>query len=247
LIWRRRVRFSEYLPFPSNHENSVIQPLTEPSSHFIDTLKGIDTFRAFGWIQDSIAKNSKLLDTSQRPAYLLAMIQRWLAFTLEMIVALLAVAVVVLATQLRSNQALAGAGLVTLMVFGDNLTAIIRFYTQLETSIGAVSRLKSFGEKVESENRPGEDLVPPKEWPRKGEIEIKGVSASYGYVLCSTFKSRTPTTFSADVPSAADQEEDEKIHLALNDINLHISPGEKVAICGRSGRYVPLPPFPHTR
>ena len=154
--------------------------LTWTSSHFIDTIKGITTYRAFGWVQEGIDQNSRLLDTSQRPAYLLVMIQRWLMFTLQIIVALLAVAVVILATQLRSNMGFTGASLVTLMQFGESLAYLIRFYALLETSIGAVSRLKAFSEQVESENKEGEDLVPPKEWPSKGAIEINGVSASYG-------------------------------------------------------------------
>lgn len=151
------------------------------SSHFIDTIKGIATFRAFGWVQEGVVQNDRLLDTSQRPAYLLAMIQRWLGFTLQMIVALLALAVVTLSTQLRSNTAFTGASLVTLMSFGENLSYIIRFYTMLETSIGAVSRLKAFTEKVKPEGGDGEDVVPPREWPMKGAIQISGVSASYRY------------------------------------------------------------------
>lgn len=154
--------------------------LTWTSSHFIDTIKGITTYRAFGWVQEGIDQNSRLLDTSQRPAYLLVMIQRWLMFALQIIVALLAVAVVILATQLRSNMGFTGASLVTLMQFGESLAYLIRFYALLETSIGAVSRLKAFSEQVESENKEGEDLVPPKEWPSRGAIEINGVSASYG-------------------------------------------------------------------
>jgi ABC-type multidrug transport system fused ATPase/permease subunit len=131
-------------------------------------------------VQEGIELNSRLLDTSQRPAYLLVMIQRWLAFTLQLVVAVLGLVVVTLATQLRANTAFAGASLVTLMSFGETLSYIIRFYTMLETSIGAVSRLKAFSEDVKSENREGEDLVPPKEWPLRGAIEINEVSASYG-------------------------------------------------------------------
>jgi len=107
------------------------------------------------------------------------MIQRWLGFTLQIVVATLAVMVVTLATQIRSSTAMTGASLVSLMTFGDILKYIIRWWTQLETSIGAVSRLKSFGEKVKSESLDGEDVKPPKEWPLGGAIEISGVSASY--------------------------------------------------------------------
>lgn len=153
--------------------------LTSSSTHFIDTIKGIATLRAFGWVQDSVKLNNRHLDTSQRPAYLLAMIQRWLGFTLQLVVAVLALGVVTLATQLRSNTAFTGASLVTLMAFGETLTYIVRMYTSLETSIGAVSRLKGFSEKVKSENLEGEDVVPPLGWPLRGSIQINGVSASY--------------------------------------------------------------------
>lgn len=107
------------------------------------------------------------------------MVQRWLGFALQLVVAILAVAVVSLATQLRSSTGLTGASLVTLMTFGDILNYIIRWWTQIETSIGAVSRLKKFSEKVMPESQKGEDFVPPKEWPLRGSIEITGVSASY--------------------------------------------------------------------
>jgi ABC-type multidrug transport system fused ATPase/permease subunit len=107
------------------------------------------------------------------------MVQRWLGLALQLVVAILAIAVVSLATQLRSSTGLTGASLVTLMTFGDILNYIINWYTQIETSIGAVSRLKSFGEKVKSESLENEDVVPPIEWPLRGGIQVKGASASY--------------------------------------------------------------------
>jgi ATP-binding cassette subfamily C (CFTR/MRP) protein 1 len=110
------------------------------------------------------------------------MVQRWLGFTLQLVVAVLAVAVVTLATQLRSSVGLTGASLVTLMTFGDILNYIIRWFTQMETSIGAVGRLKAFSMNVEPESRRGEDQVPPEAWPLRGAIQITNVSASYRYV-----------------------------------------------------------------
>lgn len=120
-----------------------------------------------------------MLDTSQRPAYLLAMIQQWLVVTMQLMVAGLAVVLVTLATQLRANSGFTGASLVTLMSWGETLSSLVRFYTQLETSIGAVSRIKTFSEKVSPEDLEGEDIEPPEEWPETGRIEINGVSASY--------------------------------------------------------------------
>lgn len=108
------------------------------------------------------------------------MIQQWLALSLQLVVMVISVMVVTLATQLRTNSGFAGASLVTLMTWGEVISTLIRYYTQVETSIGAVSRIKTFSEKVKSENLDGEDMELPEEWPDQGSIEIRGVSASYG-------------------------------------------------------------------
>lgn len=149
------------------------------STHFLDTMKGIVTFRAFGWTDKSLSKNFDLLDDSQRPAYLLAMIQRWLSFTLDTLVAVLATVVIILSTQLSSSTGFTGASLITLMTFGGVLSSLIRHYTGLEVSLGAINRLKTFSEKVKPEQQPGEDIIPDESWPQRGEIQIRGVSASY--------------------------------------------------------------------
>lgn len=182
------------------------------STHFLDTIKDVATFRAFGWVPDGIKTNNRLLNDSQRPAYLLAMVQRWLLFTLQTLMMLLAVGVVTLATQLRASSGFTGASLVTLMTFGDVLNYIIRWFTQLETSIGAVTRLKNFSENITPESLKGETAIPSTEWPTQGGVQISGISASY-------------------IGTSAGDESS----LALKDLSLTILPGEKVAICGRSG------------
>lgn len=215
-------------------------------------MKGLATFRAFGWVDESIAKNNDLLDDSQRPAYLLAMIQRWLAFTLDCVVAVLAVVIVAMSTQLSSNTGLTGASLITLMTFGSSLTFLIRNYTQLETSLGAVSRLKTFSEDVKPENQEGEDVRPDESWPQRGEITIRDVSASYRYfrnfvLLCTivpelVLTHATSSNTSNGSGNSSDRESggspagpDDQGDLALRNLSITIASGEKVAICGRSG------------
>jgi len=149
------------------------------SSHFIDTIKGIATIRAFKWSQQNFLLNNHLVNSSQRPAYLLAMIQQWLALVLQLLVAALAVILVTLATQLSPSVAFTGASFVTLITFGVFLTFLIIAWTNLETSIGAVARLKALGEVVRPESLPGEDVEPPDEWPTRGKINIRNLSASY--------------------------------------------------------------------
>ncbi|KAM7191633.1 putative ABC multidrug transporter [Naviculisporaceae sp. PSN 640] len=185
-------------------------------THFIDTVRGIVTLRACGSIADDIKKSAYLLNTSQRPAYLLFMIQQWLMLVLDMVVMVLATVLTALAVRLHTNSGFTGASLVTLMSFGRILSGTVMFYTKLETSIGAVARLKTFYETVAPEDNSSEDIVPDEEWPRHGVIEFNGVSASY-----------TGLGQEDEVTTPPD--------LALKKINLHIAAGEKVAICGRTG------------
>ena len=177
------------------------------------------TIRAFGWTSADIARNNELLDTSQRPAYLLGMIQQWLMTTLQLIVAALAVFLVGLATQLRSNTGLTGASLVTLLSFSEIISSLIRSYTALETSLGAVARLRTFSETVKPEDQPGEDIEPPVEWPQGGRIDIQDVSASYD---------TEPQSSDDNTPMSPS-------NLVLRNLTLNIAPGQKVAICGRTG------------
>ncbi|KAJ5962864.1 hypothetical protein N7501_007805 [Penicillium viridicatum] len=182
-------------------------------THFLDTIKGITTLRAFGFIPGDIDKNTRLIDASQRPAYLLLMIQQWLTLVLDIVVMALAVIMTTLAVRLHSSSGFAGASLFSLMSFGESISGIVIFYTKLETSIGAIARLKMFTENVKPEDRDEEDIVPPVQWPQNGAVELKGVSASYG----------------------AEDQPDSTSNLALRNINLNIKTGERVAICGRTG------------
>jgi ABC-type multidrug transport system fused ATPase/permease subunit len=107
------------------------------------------------------------------------MIQQWLNLVLDVVVMVMATMLTALSVRLHTNSGFTGASLVTLMSFGANLSGIVIFYTRLETSIGAMARLKTFSEKVKPEDRNGEDIVPPKQWPQSGVVELKGVSAKY--------------------------------------------------------------------
>jgi ATP-binding cassette subfamily C (CFTR/MRP) protein 1 len=163
------------------------------------------------------------------------MVQEWLGTTLGLMSAALAIILVGVATQLNANSGFAGAGLIALMNFSNFLLYLVVNWTDLETSIGAVSRLKGFIENVTSEHRIGEDTVPSAAWPEKGEVRITGVSASYQWV------SSASVCISADkARNADDLQEKRQLRLALRDIDVDIKHGEKVAVCGRTGRSVRL-------
>lgn len=91
-------------------------------SHFMETLSGLVTIRAFGRERDFREENHKHLDFSQRPYYLLYCIQRWLNLVLDLIVGAEAVLVVGLAVWLRSSTSVG--------LLGVSLNNVLSEFTQ---------------------------------------------------------------------------------------------------------------------
>lgn len=182
-------------------------------THFLDTIKGITTLRASGFIPEEVRKTARLVNASQRPAYLLPMIQEWLNLVLNMVVMIMAVSLTTLSVKLNAKTGFAGASLYSLLTLGENLSGIVIYWTKLETSLGAIARIKSFKETVIPEGLEGEDVVPSERWPEKGVVELNGISASY----------------------ETQAEGEDMLKLALRDVHLTVASGERVAICGRTG------------
>ncbi|KAH6659682.1 P-loop containing nucleoside triphosphate hydrolase protein [Truncatella angustata] len=178
-------------------------------TQFLETLAGLLTVRAMNWTNRAIDRNHELVDRAQKPFYLLLMVQRWLTLVLDFIVATLALLVVGLAVKLRDSVSvgLTGVSLVQLITFAETVRMLILWWTSLETSIGAVARIKQFSESTPDENLPGEISVVPQEWPAHGSIEINSISASYA----------------------------ENKTKALDDVSISIKAGENVGIVGRTG------------
>ncbi|KXH56884.1 ABC transporter [Colletotrichum salicis] len=179
-------------------------------SHFIASATGLVTIRALGpsWISRVQAQNLQRLDLSQRAFYAMGSLQKWLLLVLNLVVAALAVLLVASAVMLRDrvDAGLLGVALVSVMMFGQLLTQLLNYWAQLETSLGAVARIREFEAETPSEGKAnGEDSAAKGKWPSKGRIDIRNVSAAYDD------------------------------HQVLGNVNLSIQPGEKIAICGRTG------------
>lgn len=174
-------------------------------TQFTETLNGLITVRAFGWQRDLQAEHHKLLQRSQRPYYVLFVIQRWLNLVLDLFVAGIAIILVVL-TVFVHNIGPIGVSLIALISFNQQLSELINFWTSMETSIGAVARIRPF-ERVPSENMAREVQIPSPDWPLRGDLAMKSLSA--GYELSS--------------------------RPVLRHVSFSISAGKKLGICGRTG------------
>lgn len=205
-------------------------------THFIESLAGLATIRAFAWETDFGSQNRAFLQASQRPFFLLATIQRWLTLVLDLVISALAIIVAVLAVELRHtiDPGFLGLALVNVvsvisslvssyisnlkqMTLGTALKSLVSFWTDLETSIGAVSRIRSFTQDTPSED-PNHLPKIAGGWARTGGIEMNNITASHSPGLAPV----------------------------LRDISLSIAPGEHVGICGRSGRYAYVYFITHT-
>lgn len=92
------------------------------------------------------------------------------------------------------------------LIANTTLLGLIESWTNMEIALGAIARIKGLEDEVAPEDRPFEAVVPLEAWPRRGEVNIVNITASY----------------SPDVKT-------------LDDISLQISPGQNVVICGRTG------------
>lgn len=174
-------------------------------TQFTETLNGIITIRAFGWQSNFQDEHKQLLQESQKPYYFLFVVQRWLTMVLDLVVAGIAVMLAVFSVFIP-NVGPIGVSLISLITFNQQLAELINFWTLMETSIGAISRVRSF-EKVPTEDLPPENQDPPVTWPSEGSIIFQGVDMSYE-------------------PAASP---------ILRHITLNIPPGSKLGICGRTG------------
>jgi ATP-binding cassette, subfamily C (CFTR/MRP), member 1 len=91
------------------------------------------------------------------------------------------------------------------MDMGWSFNQVIQSWTQLETSLSAITRIRQFTAIPSEENVAKPD--PPKEWPSTGSIEFKNLAASYS----------------------------EEGKMVLSNIDLNIKTGEKIGLCGRTG------------
>ncbi|TQS33248.1 hypothetical protein Golomagni_06414 [Golovinomyces magnicellulatus] len=181
------------------------------NSHILEALDGLATIRAYGWTEHYRDVGLLLLDESQKPAYMLICVQRWLGLVLDAWVAAMAVLVVSLGvffpeTTTKGFMAIALVGIVAL---GSQLSNLVSAWTNLETALGALNRVREFEHTTPEEPRPEHPQDRPDHWPEKGEMELENVTAAY---------SLEPTS-----PSVID------------DVSISIRPGQKVAICGRTG------------
>ncbi|KAK2535711.1 hypothetical protein Q9233_003437 [Columba guinea] len=103
---------------------------------------------------------------------------------------------------------LVGLGLTYALMVSNYLNWMVRNLADMEIQLGAVKRINGLL-KTEAENYEGllSSSQIPQNWPDRGEIQIQNLSVRY----------------------------DSNLKPVLKHVNAHISPGQKIGICGRTG------------
>jgi ATP-binding cassette subfamily C (CFTR/MRP) protein 1 len=148
---------------------------------FLDTVQGLTTIQAFGWGSEFARRGQKLLNDSQKPLYLLFCVQRWLLLVLSLVAMGLQVLVMGLAVALRTSVSpgLVGLAIVQVTTFSDVMSNLILQWTEMETSLGAVTRISRFTKETPQEPQTNELTGLLKEWPASNSVTLEHVSASY--------------------------------------------------------------------
>lgn len=151
-------------------------------SSFTSMADGLVTIRAFGWQRQYEERCQQLVDTSQRPEYMLSCVQYCLGFVLGIVTTIIAVVLIAITINLpnQTDAGSVGVSLVMVVGFSEVLVRLIKSWTGLETSIGAVARVKRFIADTASEEPEGNKSVTPPAWPSAGGVEINRLTASYG-------------------------------------------------------------------
>lgn len=147
-----------------------------------ETTAGLEHIRSFGWQQNNTAESLRLLDVSQLTFYYMFCIQRWLKCAMDTGILFMAVFRVSLALYLphTATQAGIGVALLNMMRLSTMLSFLITQWVNLETSLGALARLRAFALDTPVEVDAGDGSELPKNWPSQGEIEFVNMTATYG-------------------------------------------------------------------
>ncbi|XP_044126362.1 ATP-binding cassette sub-family C member 8-like [Bufo gargarizans] len=187
-------------------EDSTQLPLL---AHFSETVEGLTTIRAFRYEARFRQKLLELTDSNNIASLFLTAANRWLEVRMEYIgacVVLVAAVASITNSLLPSGQV--GLGLTYALMVSNYLNWMVRNLSDMEIQLGAVKRINSLL-KTEPENYMGllSASQIPQNWPDRGEIQIQNLSVRY----------------------------DSSLKPVLKHVNAHITPGQKIGICGRTG------------
>lgn len=200
--------FAQTLDGARAHARSPLAHAT--AAHRIPLVTGVSTIRAYGQQNRLITESEAMFDRNNTALLLQRYASNWLGLRLDLIGALSAFSVALLAS---ADEGLLPAAWVAIgLSFSFEMTNFlkhaVRMYAQAEAAMNAVERIRYYSEELEEEpaHRAPDDSTPPASWPQEGAIAFRDLRLRY-----------------RDGP------------LVLKGLTLDVRPQEKVGVVGRTG------------
>ena len=206
------------------------------NTQLLQAASGIRHIRSFQWTADFKWQSFGFVDHSQKPFYYLFCIQRWLALVLDLTTCLIAVVVVSLAIvfRTRTSESAVGLAMLNLISFSRNMAEFVENCVNVETSLGGVSRIRTFCSETPQEPEPTRHQKLRNDWPANASITIKSVSAGYKYVIRWNHASYFALFHCLQVFLC--RRAGGSVTKALDNISIKIEHAQRVGIRGRTGR-----------
>ncbi|KAF1985971.1 hypothetical protein K402DRAFT_333534 [Aulographum hederae CBS 113979] len=176
---------------------------------FGETLSGMTTIRAYGDERRFIRENLNKVNTHNRPFIYLWAANRWLAFRVDVVGAMVSffAGVFVVLSVGKIDAGAAGLAMTYAVTFTENVLWFVRLYSANEQNMNSVERIKEYLDVEQEAKAVVEENRPAANWPSQGSVEFIGYS----------------TTYRKD------------FDYVLKQITFKILPGEKVGVVGRTG------------
>ncbi|CAM9846341.1 unnamed protein product, partial [Heterosigma akashiwo] len=150
-------------------------------AHFVETLQGAPTIRAFRAQARFVEENARLVDASAQAHYLFWIANYWIAYRLRIlgagVVGLGGLCIVLYAGRMSGSTA--GLVLSFATQFNANMLFAIRLYSQLQVSLYSMDRAKEYCQIEQEAPVVVEGNRPPEGWPGAGALEVKDLVLRY--------------------------------------------------------------------
>ncbi|EFN56982.1 hypothetical protein CHLNCDRAFT_143584 [Chlorella variabilis] len=148
--------------------------------HFGETLQGLATVRAFRQQEAFEARNSRLMDESNRAYWPAQCINRWLSVRLELLgISVVFGAAVLVAVAAPRNAGLAGLALTSALNLTGLMNWMVRQTTELEVNMNSVERMIEYTAVEPEAAAIVEARRPLPGWPHQGAIEVEQLVVRY--------------------------------------------------------------------
>eukprot|EP00899_Mesostigma_viride_P010623 jgi/Mesvir1/19562/Mv07034-RA.1 len=195
----------------SSRDTKRIEAITRSPvfSFFSSSLQGLTTIHAFGVQPQFHAAFIDKLNRNSRAFYSWSVIQRWLGFRCDSLVAITVLTASLVAVIARDHltHSLVALALTYSLQLSGLLQWTVRQSAEVENLMTSVERMVEYTELPQEAALDVAETKPPRDWPQAGAISIQGLTVKYD---------------TSDEP-------------VLRGISLEIAAGTKCGIVGRTG------------